>query len=141
MPAKCVEFSLSPMLNRIFSNPLVQRSFYLIFLILWSTVLLRNTLEYPKCTSSVGLPYASLYFPVALILLGQTIFNRKAIWGIVFGFFVASSLFMLYDNFLFYSTYRTKMGSSVSDLILSELFLLLSTLTVNAVLYKIRPAK
>ena len=129
------------MVNRIFSNILVQRSLYFFFLVLWSIKLLPDAFECPKCTSSIGISYALLYFPVALILLAQTVINNKILWSIIFGFFIICSLFILVDNFQFYDTYHTKMGSNISDFIKSEQLYLLIVLVVDLVIYKIRPTK
>ena len=129
------------MVNRIFSNRLVQRSFYFFFLILWCIKLLPNALECPKCMSSLGMSYALLFFPVALMLLTQAVINNIVLWRIIFGFFILCSLYFLLDNFRFYDAYHAKMGTNISDFITGELFLVLIVLVVDLVIYKIKPTK
>lgn len=129
------------MVDSAFSNGLLQRSFYFFFLVLWSIKLLPDAFECPMCTSSIGISYALLYLPVALLLLAQTLINNKILWRITFSFFIICSLFILIDNYHFYDTYHTKMGSNLSDFIKGELFLLMIVLIVDFVIYQLKPIK
>lgn len=127
------------MFNRVFSNRLFQRCFYLIFLILWSAKLLPTVLYCHNCVSSIGISYLLLYLPIVVLLLAQTVFNWRVLWVVIFSFFIVCSLFILIDNFMFFTEYRIKMGSTNTDFILSETLLLLLVSTVDIVAYKIKP--
>lgn len=125
--------------NNVCSNTKFQRSFYLFFFILW-TLFLWNRITYCwTCDSSTGLSYGLLYLPLALLLFLQGIINNRIIWLVCFIVFILISLYLINDTMDFYTTYKMKMGLHLDYLFTSEIFVLIPSIIVNTILYKIKP--
>jgi len=121
-------------------NSIFQRAFYFLFLFLWSFLLLNKVLEYPMAKSSVGLTYLSLYLPIAVILLLQTIFNLRFLWWVCLIIFFTATLFLYVDQIDFYNEYKTKSNFQPMDL-LFWLIELMPMFFVDFILIKIKPQK
>ena len=127
-------------MKKLFRNTWFHRSVYFILFLLW-TLKLSSHFDCWSCSSSLGIPYWRLYWPVAIILLLLVIFDEWIIWFSFFLFSVFFSFVLVLGDYNFRIDNQTKTGWSDFDCWLGTVSSALVCVLFLALLYLIRPVK
>lgn len=128
-------------LEKLFKNPVFQRSVYLASLLIWSAALYNEVRDCFSCSSAFGIPYGILYSVPAVVLLLQIVFNTCLLWWATVLLIVTVSAYLLLDTYHFMVDNSSKVEFSSVDILISEIILLLLLGTANLIVLLIRPER